>query len=215
VERGLLIVFEGLDGCGKSTQLALLFELLCERFPPEQRPVIRTKEPTDGPVGRRIREMARSAERVTPEQELEWFMEDRREHARDVLEPGLAKGAIVLSDRYWLSNVAYQGARGLDVGEILRANQSEFPDPDLVLIFEIAAAVGLARVRARGGIGEPAFEEIEFLSRAGKIYRSIDLPWIKRIDASPPVADVHRVVVEVVAELVVERFGGAGITSAR
>ena len=110
MERGLLIVFEGLDGCGKSTQL----DLLCARLRAAQHEVIPTKEPTDGPVGRRIREMARSQTRVTPEQELEWFMEDRREHVSEVVEPGLAAGAIVLSDRYWLSNVAYQGARGLD-----------------------------------------------------------------------------------------------------
>ena len=97
MDRGLLIVFEGIDGCGKSTQLELLYELLCERFRTRQRPIVLTKEPTDGKVGRRIREMARSHERVTADQELEWFMEDRREHVREVIEPGLAKGAVVLS----------------------------------------------------------------------------------------------------------------------
>jgi dTMP kinase len=200
VDRGLLIVFEGLDGCGKSTQLKLLSDVLEQRLRAVSGTVISTKEPTDGEVGRRIRKMARSGERVTPEQELEWFMEDRREHVREVLEPGLAKGAIVLSDRYWLSNVAYQGARGLDADEILRANRSEFPDPDLALIFEISAAEGLARVTARGGVSEPAFEELEFLTRAEKAYRSIDLPWVERIDAHPGVADVHAAVLEVVSK---------------
>lgn len=219
MERGLLIVFEGLDGCGKSTQLDLLYGVLCERFLEDERAVIRTKEPTDGPVGRRIREMARGSVRVTPEQELQWFIEDRREHTREVLEPGLARGAIVLSDRNWLSNVAYQGARGLEVAEILRANRNEFSDPDLVLIFDIAAAVGLARVRARGGVAEPAFEELEFLTRVEKIYGSIDLPFVKRIDASPSVTEIHQAVLEVVAgvvpELVIDKFGGPGFTSAR
>jgi dTMP kinase len=200
VERGLLIVFEGLDGCGKSTQL----DLLCARLRAAQHEVIPTKEPTDGPVGRRIREMARSQTRVTPEQELDWFMEDRREHVREVVEPGLAAGAIVLSDRYWLSNVAYQGARGLDAEAIARANQSEFPDPDLALIFEIPAADGLARVNARGGVAEPAFEELEFLTRAAKVFASIEQPWVERIDAGPSVEQIHQVVVERVRALGVQ-----------
>jgi dTMP kinase len=192
VERGLLIVFEGLDGCGKSTQL----DLLCKSLRAARHDVIVTKEPTDGPVGRRIREMARSNQRVTPEQELEWFMEDRREHVREILEPGLAAGAIVLSDRYWLSTVAYQGARGLDADAILRANESEFPDPDLALIFEIPADEGLARVNARGGVAEPAFEELEFLTRAAEVFASLDRPWIERIDARSSVDEIHRAVVE-------------------
>lgn len=200
MERGLLIIFDGLDGCGKSTQR----DLLCDLLRAKQIEVIATKEPTEGPVGRRIREMARSQERVAPEQELEWFMEDRREHVREVIEPGLAAGAVVLSDRYWLSTVAYQGARGLDAEAIARANESEFPDPDLALIFEITAAEGLARVNARGGVAEPAFEELEFLTRAAKVFASIDRPWIERIDARPTPDEIHRAVVERVRALGVQ-----------
>ncbi len=197
MDRGLLIVFEGLDGCGKSTQLGLL----CESLRAAGHEVIVTKEPTDGPLGRRIREMARSHQRVTPEQELEWFMEDRREHVREILEPGLAAGAIVLCDRYWLSTVAYQGARGLDAEAILRVNESEFPDPDLALIFEIPADEGLARVHARGGIAEPAFEELEFLTRAAKLFASLDRRWIERIDARSSADEIHRAVMERVRAL--------------
>lgn len=197
MERGLLIVFEGLDGCGKSTQL----DLLCERLRAKHYEVIPTKEPTDGPLGRRIREMARSHERVAPEQELEWFMEDRRQHVRETLEPGLAAGAIVLSDRYWLSTVAYQGARGLDAAAILRTSEAEFPDPDLAMIFEIPAAEGLARVNARGGVAEPAFEELAFLTRAAKLFASIDRPWIEKIDARPSPDTVQQVVADHVRAL--------------
>ncbi len=199
MERGLLIVFEGLDGCGKSTQL----DLLSSRLRRATVDVVRTREPTDGPVGRRIREMARSGERVPPEQELDWFMEDRREHVREVIEPGLAAGAVVLCDRYWLSTVAYQGARGLDSDAIMRASEAEFPDPDLALLFEIPAAEGLARVRARGGIAEPAFEELEFLARVEKVFASIDRGWIARIDARRGVDAIH--------EDVVARVRGVGV----
>ncbi|MCP4039554.1 MAG: dTMP kinase [bacterium] len=199
MERGLLIVFEGLDGCGKSTQL----DLLSSRLRRATVDVVRTREPTDGPVGRRIREMARSGERVPPEQELDWFMEDRREHVREVIEPGLAAGAVVLCDRYWLSTVAYQGARGLDSDAIMRASEAEFPDPDLALLFEIPAAEGLTRVRARGGIAEPAFEELEFLARVEKVFASIDRGWIARIDARRGVDAIH--------EDVVARVRGVGV----
>ena len=73
VKRGALIVFEGLDGCGKSTQLSLAAEVLRTKG---LDPVV-TREPTDGPWGRKIRAMAASGEAVSPETELEWFFEDR------------------------------------------------------------------------------------------------------------------------------------------
>ena len=158
-------------------------------------------------MGRRIRAMARSDERVTPEEELAWFMEDRREHVREFVEPELARGAVVLSDRYWLSNVAYQGARGLDADQIMQDNRAEFPDPDLALIFEISAAEGLARATARGGIAETAFEELEFLIRAEKVYGSLEFPWLGRIDARPAVPEIHATVVEAVSE----RLPGLGL----
>ena len=194
VKRGTLIVFEGIDGCGKSTQL----NLLAERLVRSGLDVVSTKEPTDGPIGRQIREMARSGKTVSPEQELAWFMEDRREHVDEVLNPAVASGAIVLCDRYSLSTVAYQGARGLDAEEILRANEEQFPLPDLALIFEISAREGMARVSARGGVAEPVFEEEEFLSRAERVFASLDRPYIERIDARVGVDLVHLAVVEVV-----------------
>ncbi len=179
VARGKLITFEGIDGCGKSTQLALAAERLRVRGVD----VLTTRQPTDGPIGRKIRAMAQSDERVSPEQELAWFMEDRREHTREVVEPALARGATILCDRYFLSSVAYQGARGLDPGEILAANEAEFPIPDLALIFEISAAEGMGRVAARGGVAEPAFEDVAFLARAETIFAQLERSYIRRIDA--------------------------------
>ena len=110
MKRGSLIVFEGVDGSGKSTQLALLAEAMRSAG----REVVETGEPYDCEWGRKIREMARSTQGVPPEQELEWFLEQRRAHVRDLVGPALAAGRVVLSDRYFLSTVAYQGARGLD-----------------------------------------------------------------------------------------------------
>ncbi len=77
--------------------------------------VERLREPTDGPWGRRIRELARSGrEDVSPREELDLFLEDRRQHVRERIAPALERGAIVLMDRYYYSTIAYQGARGLD-----------------------------------------------------------------------------------------------------
>ncbi len=190
VNRGRLIVFEGVDGSGKSTQLRLLAETLREGHVAH----LVTKEPTDGVFGRRIRAMARSGELVAPEEELRWFLEDRREHVAAVLRPGVETGQIVLSDRYFLSTVAYQGARGLDPQQLLAQAEAEFPLPDLALIFELDPDAGLARVQARGGTAEPAFEEAAFLSRVAAVFRTLDRPYLARIDASGSVESVaHRV----------------------
>lgn len=180
VKRGILIVFEGLDGCGKSTQLRRAATALKARGAE----FVVTREPTDGVWGRRIREMARSGEGVAPETELKWFFEDRREHMREVVEPALAAGRIVLSDRSYISTVAYQGARGLDPAKILADSEAEFVRPDLVLLFEISAKQGLERVNERGGQSEPVFENLEFLERVATIFETLEVDGLERIDAS-------------------------------
>lgn len=180
MKRGKLIALEGLDGAGKSTQRERLAGWLEARG----LEVVRTSEPTDGAVGRRIRAMARSGERVSPEQELRWFVEDRREHVAHEIEPALAAGRWVVTDRYTLSSVAYQGARGLDWREILAAGERDFPLPDLALLLVLPAAVGLERVRARGGALDPDFERLDFLERVEAIFAALPCPYVARIDAT-------------------------------
>ena len=194
MKRGSLIVFEGVDGSGKSTQLALLAETLRSAG----REVVETGEPYDCEWGRKIREMARSAQGVAPEQELKWFLEQRRVHVRDLVGPSLAAGRVVLSDRYFLSTVAYQGARGLDAETLLAECEAEFPIPDLVLLLEIDAGSGLRRVAERGGPREPAFEEGAFLQRVAAIFHGLDRDYIAHIAADAEIAEVHqRVLAEV------------------
>jgi dTMP kinase len=188
VNRGRLIVFEGVDGSGKSTQVRLLAEQLRQSRVAH----VVTKEPTDGVWGRKIRAMARSGELIAPEEELRWFLEDRREHVATVLRPGVEAGQVVLSDRYTLSTVAYQGARGFDPQQLLAQAEAEFPLPDLALIFELDPDTGLSRTRARGDAAEPAFEEAAFLARVAAVFRSLDRPYLARIDASGPVENVAR-----------------------
>jgi dTMP kinase len=195
VNRGSLVVFEGLDGSGKSTQRARL----AARLRAAGRAVRETAEPYEGGSwGPKIRAMARSGEALPPEEELRWFVEQRREHVRDRIAPALAAGEIVLCDRYFLSTAAYQGARGLDAEAILAAGEREFPRPDLVLLFEIDVPRALARIAARGGPGEPVFERREFLERVAANFARLDRSYIERIDGS---RDADRVEADVTRAL--------------
>lgn len=178
--HGKLVALEGLDGCGKTTQLPHVADFLTGRGVP----VLVTREPTDGEWGRKIRVMAQTGDLAPPEEELRWFMEDRQEHLQEEVLPALEAGRWVVTDRYFLSSVAYQGARGLDWREILRENESRFPAPDLAVIFEVTPAVGLARVERRAGTPEPGFEHAEYLARVAEIFAAIERPWIARVDGS-------------------------------
>lgn len=187
MKRGRLIVFEGLDGSGKSTQARELARALRAAGDTP----LETFEPTQGATGARLRAMARSGEALAPEEELRWFVEDRRAHVRDTLEPALADGRTVVCDRYFLSSVAYQGARGLDWRRILAESEAEFPLPDLVLLLELEPAAGLARVRSRGAAIEGVFEREDLLERVAAIFAAVDRPYIERISGTGSAAAVH------------------------
>lgn len=163
----MLIAFEGIDGAGKSTQIERLAARLRERG----REVLTTREPTDGPWGRAIREAAQT-ERMSPEDELAAFIADRREHVADVIAPALAAGRIVLIDRYYISTAAYQGARGLDPAAILEAHDFA-PEPDLLFVFDLPAEVGLERVKRRGAAD--LFEKLDELARIRAIFLELEL----------------------------------------
>jgi dTMP kinase len=194
VNRGRLVVFEGTDGSGKSTQLPRL----SARLAAAGARVVATREPYDCAAGRAIRAMARSGRRVAPEQELAWFFEQRRAHVREVVRPALARGEFVLSDRYFVSTAAYQGARGLDAAAILAASEAEFPLPDLVLWLDLPVDEGLARTAARGAPHEPAFEERAFLERVREVMASLARDYIVRVDATGSAAEVETRIVRVI-----------------
>ena len=187
VKRGKLIAFEGIDGCGKSTQLELLAGVLRARG----LAVVTTREPTSGEHGRRIREMARSGRPVAPEEELRWFVLDRREHVAGVIEPALARGEWVLTDRYYLSSVAYQGARGLDSAEILADSEREFPQPDLAILVRVSPELGIERVNSRAGAAEPVFEDLEFLRRVAEIFDQLGCNYLVAVDGNGSPEAVH------------------------
>lgn len=196
MNQGRLLAFEGLDGSGKTTQLAGLARRLRARG----HDVVATREPTSGVHGQRIRAMAAAGERAAPAEELRLFLEDRREHVAEVIAPAIARGALVLSDRYFLSTVAYQGARGLDPLVLLRESEAEFSLPDLALLFELDPRACLERVRTRGGTPEPAFERLDRLERVAAVFRSLDRPYLVRVDARGSEDEVAARVDAIVAE---------------
>jgi dTMP kinase len=153
-----LIVVEGIDGAGKSTQVRRLAEALRR----EGRAVVESREPTDGPWGRKIRASAATG-RMSLQDELHAFVEDRKEHVATLIGPALARGEIVLLDRYYFSTIAYQGARGGDVDAIRRMNEAVAPRPDLVLLIDFDPEVGLRRIRESRGGGTDDFEHLDQL----------------------------------------------------
>jgi len=142
IPGGLFIVFEGIDGTGKSTQLHLLAEKLRQLG----YAVVATREPTNGPYGQKIRELFIDRGSVSREEELELFIADRDQHVKEIIKPALSDGCVVICDRYYLSTIAYQGANGMDQDLIMKKNE-DFPVPDLAIILEIEPAHGIHRIQ--------------------------------------------------------------------
>ncbi len=188
MSRGRLVALEGLDGSGKSTQLPHVVVALGV----DGRDVLATREPTGGEWGRKIRVMAQSGDLIPPDEELRWFMQDRQQHVQQLIAPALEAGTSVVTDRYFLSTVAYQGARGLDWRKILRESEERFPLPDLAIIFEVTAQQGLARVQARAGTPEPAFERVDYLARVAEIFSAVEREYVVRVDSSGDESAVRR-----------------------
>jgi dTMP kinase len=160
---GVFLVFEGGEGAGKSTQIQHLAELLRA----QGRDVVVTREPGATEMGARIRRMVLDSQ-TSPRAEALLYAADRAHHVSTVVRPALARGAIVISDRYVDSSLAYQGAgRELAVDEIawLSAWATGGLKPDLVILMDIDPRVGLTRAGRRGAIDLVEQESMEFHDR--------------------------------------------------
>jgi len=186
----MFIVFEGIDGTGKSTQVNLLAQALRARG----KEVISSKEPTDGPHGKRLRNSAETG-RLSPQEELDLFHLDRREHIEDLIKPALERGAVVILDRYYFSTMAYQGIRGFDPAEIRKTNEAFAPTPDQVFILELPIDTALERIGVRDGQANE-FEQRDFLVKCHEIFSSLEDDFISRIDASKSPEEVHQEVID-------------------
>ena len=186
------ITFEGMEGCGKSTQA----KLLARATGPD---AVLTQEPGGTAIGRAIRQLLLDpANRaMSAEAEVLLFFADRAQHVAEVIRPALAAGKIVISTRYVDTSLAYQGyGRGLDLDRIrsVAVLATGGLRPDLTLFFDLPLEIGLARVVRRGGRDRLESEVREFHERVRNGYLELAAAepdrWI-RIDASGSEADVE------------------------
>lgn len=198
-KRGVLLALEGIDGCGKSTQAELLATALRARG----LEVVLTCEPTDSPLGQQIREYFQGPERyLSPKEELNLFMADRRVHVAEVIEPALAEGKIVITDRYYYSSVAYQGAMGLDPDRILAQNEVLAVRPDLAVILTLPVAQALARLAATPQRVRQVSEDPAYLEQVATMYAGLQGPHLRHLDASGPPPAVHAALLSLTLEFI-------------
>lgn len=187
--HGLFIVLEGIDGTGKSTQSKRLADWFRERG----REVVLSREPTDGPWGKKLRESASSG-RLSAQDELECFLKDRAQHVDEVIRPALDAGKVVILDRYYFSTMAYQGARGFDPLEIRARNEAFAPRPDLLLILDLDVDTAHQRIGHRGD-STNEFEKHASLTRCREIFLTLkDEAFVRIIDSN---ADLDTVTVRI------------------
>ena len=177
--KGLLIAFEGIDGSGNTSHIPLLAQYLRELG----HTVVETREPTDGTHGKRIRSLLSQRHQMTKEEELELFLLDRRDHVQECINPALAAGHIILTDRYYFSTAAYQGAAGGDLAAIFNRNAFA-PEPDLVLLLTISADEGIRRIREGRGESPNDFEQKDQLEKVAALFASFPQKYISRINGA-------------------------------
>lgn len=176
---GLFITLEGPEGAGKSTNR----EYLAERLREQGVDVLLTREPGGTPLAERIRELllAPSDEPMAADTELLLVFAARAQHLQQVIRPALARGCVVLCDRFTDATYAYQGGgRGLSTARIAQLEQFVQGElcPDLTLIFDLPVEVGLARAAARGRLDRFEQEQRSF-------FESVRHAYLARAEQSP------------------------------
>ena len=207
--KGLFIVLEGIDGAGTTTQGGLLARWL----EAQGHRVALTAEPTTGPVGSLIREILRGRRarrrdgKDAPVGETTMallFAADRADHLQTTILPALEAGEVAISDRHYLSSIAYQGL-GVDMEWVEQLN-SRFRRPDLTILLDIEPEVSVQRKRAQGAPLE-RYEHVAALERVRANYsRAVSRARaagerIETLDGSQPMETVERQIRELVAAL--------------
>jgi dTMP kinase len=204
--QGHFISFEGSEGCGKSTQIARLAEVL--RL--SGREVLLIREPGGTPIGEKIRTLLqfdKEASAMTPEAELLLFAASRAQLVREVIRPALERGVIVLCDRFLDSTTVYQGvARALDAADVSEINAFAVGGtlPELSLLLDLDAAEGRRRASLRKGPADRMEGEPEaFYESVRRGYLDLAVSHPERfavIDASRGVEEVALAVIGILKE---------------
>lgn len=176
--QGMLIVLDGPDAAGTSTHA----QLLAERLEAAGRSVLLTAEPTDGPLGREIREALKSGKADPMALQL-LFTADRAWHVRHVIEPALAEGTCVVCDRYVPSTIIYAEAQGIDSIELKTLNNN-FPQPHCTIFTLPPLQVTLQRLAMRASHEVFEREDVQRKIRAGYAAMAATDPSIHVIDTS-------------------------------
>lgn len=190
--KGLFITFEGIDGCGKTTQI----KLLKEYFESKGKTVLLTREPGAKGLGIKLREILLNYDgEVSPNCESFLFLADRAQHIDTIIKPAVERGEIVLCDRHTDSTVAYQGyGRGVDLARINMLNDiaTSGMKPDLTFVFDIDIETSMSRVGKEQDRMESA--GIEFFKRVRQGYLEIakaEPNRVKLLNGTDTIENIH------------------------
>ena len=208
--RGLFIVFDGIDGCGKSTQLAYAAGKLAK----DGHTVLTTREPGGTDISEKIRSVILSSDNraMVNECELLLYAAARAQHVREKIVPALERGSVVLCDRFDCATYAYQGfGRNVPVPflETINAIAADGVQPDVTFIFDISVDIAFARLSTM----KKSRDRLEsggkdFFSRVAKGYRTIALQHPEKfllLDATLPVEDLGQRVYRKISEVIQAR----------
>jgi dTMP kinase len=195
---GKLIVFEGVEGAGKTTQIQNTADWL-QSWCGKDRSIVITREPGGTQLGRQIRQLLLNTqnEQIDNRTELLLYGADRAEHVESFIKPHLKLGDIVLCDRFTDSTIAYQGyGRGFDLMEIDKVNQLATGglQSDLTFWLDLDVEIGLSRVLLRGKLDRMEMATIDFHQRVRQGYQELANSYpnrIIRIDADRAEIDIQ------------------------
>lgn len=190
--EGKLIVFEGIDGSGKTTISRLFFKYLKENGTDSSW----FREPSDSKWGKKIRELADQKDSIPIEDEFRYFLKDREWDVKNNIKPALERGEIVILDRYYFSSACYQGARGLNVNKIIDENRKFSPEPDLLFLIDVDIPTAMERIKRSRVTEAKLFEKEPFLVKVRKNYLELQYDFIRIIDGS---GNIEKVITEVIS----------------
>ncbi|MFH0976456.1 MAG: dTMP kinase [Spirochaetota bacterium] len=190
IELPLFILFEGIDGSGKTTLSELLFEFFKKKGVPAEF----GHEPTEGVYGKEIRSLLQKEHAGDADDLLKLFLLDREDDAKKNILPSLKAGKAIVMDRYYFSNAAYQGAMGISPESIITENRKRnFPEPDRVYLVDIDPEVAVKRIAGRNNKTE-IFEKKDFLKNVREIYHSVADNRFVILDGSKKISEIMKII---------------------
>jgi dTMP kinase len=191
--QGKFIVFEGLDGSGKSLMSKMSKDYLIKEKKFRNDEIILTQEPTNSFFGKQVKEIQKKELNPLQNAEkcLELYVKDRLNHLRYLIEPALKMNKIVLCDRYKYSTFVYQSLQGINEKKIIELHEN-IRIPDLVMVFDLRARIALERIGKREALEK--FEEKKFMEKVSRKFSEIKIHFknenIKLINAEKNIEEV-------------------------